>query len=172
MLRRIEHPGHGRYLTFSCYRRLPLLSNDRIKDALVQRLSHVKTQMNFRLYAWVVMPEHVHLLLQTASPALTVEEILNTLKARFAQQIIRRWREPNASILRQITDARGVCRFWQTGGGYDRNIVSDHEFLENIHYIHDNPVRRELVQKPVEWKWSSARWYEGDRSFGPAMDSP
>ncbi|MBI1338232.1 MAG: hypothetical protein GC164_14915 [Phycisphaera sp.] len=170
LLRRIEHPGHGRYLTFSCYHRLPLLNNDRIRDLLVERLTYLKSKQNFRLYAWVFMPEHVHLLLQTASVDLTVEKILNTLKARFAQQVIGRWWEINAPILQKITDPRGVTRFWQAGGGYDRNIVSDHESFEKIDYIHNNPVRRGLVKTPTDWKWSSARWYAGDLLSGPSMD--
>jgi len=64
-----------------------------------------------------------------------------------------------------------VCgtHFWQDGGGYDRNIVSDRELYEKVQYIHDNPVRRGLIGRPADWPWSSARWYE--RREGLAMDS-
>ncbi|MBI1374711.1 MAG: hypothetical protein GC159_18485 [Phycisphaera sp.] len=55
---------------------------------------------------------------------------------------------------------RDVFRFWQPGGGYDRNIYSDDELIEKISYIHNNPVRRGLVERAIDWPWSSARWWE------------
>jgi putative transposase len=51
--------------------------------------------------------------------------------------------------------------FWQPGGGYDRNIEKPSTLLKMIDYIHMNPVRRGLVERAVDWKWSSAAWYEG-----------
>ncbi len=51
--------------------------------------------------------------------------------------------------------------FWQPGGGYDRNIVSNDALYHAIKYIHANPVRRNLVARPTDWAWSSARSYEG-----------
>lgn len=169
-LRRIEHPGHGRYLTFSCYRRLPLFLNDRIKDAFVDRLALTKTSLGFRLYAWVIMPEHVHLVLQTDQPELTAETILHSLKRHFSRKVLARWRELDAAILPRIRDARGQLHFWQTGGGYDRNLTSEAEWREKIEYTHNNPVRRGLVMRPEEWRWSSSRWYEGDQSWGAVID--
>jgi len=62
-------------------------------------------------------------------------------------------------------------RFWQPGGGYDRNIVTQKALLSSIRYIHANPVRRGLVQNPLDWEWSSARWWEGDRDVKLAMDA-
>lgn len=162
-LRRIENPGHGRFLTFSCYRRLPLFANERIKDAFAKRLAMVKEQMGFKLYAWVVMPEHVHLVIQTGSPALTVEQILRRIKSRFAREVLARWRELDAKILAKVTDENGVAHFWQVGGGYGRNLVTEAEWMEKIEYIHNNPVHRGLVGTPEDWRWSSARWYAGDR---------
>jgi REP-associated tyrosine transposase len=54
-------------------------------------------------------------------------------------------------------------RFWQPGGGYDRNITSIEALRAMIDYIHANPVRRGLVARPEDWEWSSARWYAGLR---------
>jgi len=169
-LRRIEEPGHGRYLTFSCYKRLPLFSNDRIKDAFVDALAQAKDTIEFHLYAWVVMPEHVHLLLQTASGQVTVESILRRLKSPFAQMVITRWEVLDAPILSRLQDRCGRIRFWLPGGGYDRNIYNDHELWEKVQYIHNNPVRRGLAETPTEYRWSSARWLEGDRDWGPTLD--
>jgi len=50
--------------------------------------------------------------------------------------------------------------FWQSGGGYDRNIWSAEVVLDMIDYIHANPVRKGFVLLPADWKWSSASWYQ------------
>jgi putative transposase len=52
-------------------------------------------------------------------------------------------------------------RFWQPGGGYDRNIMSIEALRSMVDYIHANPVRRGLVARAEDWEWSSARWYAG-----------
>lgn len=170
-LRRIESPGHVRYLTFSCVRRLPLLSNDAIKTLFVERLTAAQKQHHFELYAWVVMPEHVHLLLRPDLPDHPVPALLQSLKQSVAQRVIDRWRELRAPILPRITDERGRVRFWQPGGGYDRNIISDDELDEKVAYIHDNPRRRGLVQRAADYPWSSIHWYRGNRS-GPLVIAP
>ena len=66
--------------------------------------------------------------------------------------------------------SKGRLRFWQAGGGYDRNIRDEEEMLEKARYIHANPVRRGLVDSPADWKWSSARWYEGVRDGELVID--
>ena len=57
-------------------------------------------------------------------------------------------------------NGKKTLRFWQRGGGYDRNILSVDELHEKIKYIHNNPVRRELVTCPADWEWSSYRAWE------------
>jgi len=61
-------------------------------------------------------------------------------------------------------------RFWQLGGGYDRNITSTEALRAVIDYIHANPVRRGLVARAEDSEWSSARWYAGLRPVKLAMD--
>jgi len=74
-LKRIEHPNHIRFLTFSCYQRLPLFGNDAIKDAFVVHLDSSRARAGFRIHAWVVMPEHVHLLIWPNLPEYPVSRI-------------------------------------------------------------------------------------------------
>jgi putative transposase len=162
-LKRLEHPNHIRFLTFSCYQRLPLFGNDAIKDAFVVHLDSSRARTGFRIHAWVVMPEHVHLLIWPNLPEYPVSRIAWTLKRGFARAVIARWRELDAPILDRLRLTDGRFRFWQHGGGYDRNIYSDDELAEKIQYIHENPVRRGLVRCSTDWGWSSARWYAGDR---------
>jgi len=171
-LKRYEGLGDLRYLTCSCYCRLQLFNNDQIKDAFVQYLHKTKKRLDFKLYAWVVMPEHIHLLVRPGNPTQTASQLLRGIKAGFAKSMIRRWRELDAPILSRITDSAGKTRFWQTGGGYDRNLFSEQEVIEKIGYIHRNPVRRGLSMSPCEWRWSSAGWYEKVQTYsGPAIDA-
>jgi putative transposase len=170
-MRRWEVPGHARYLTFSCYRRLPLLSNDQIKKVLIHRTATVKSELGFKLCAWVIMPEHLHLLILPDHSRADVQKIMHAIKRPVAEFVLKRWKQLNAAILEAVTDRQGNGHFWQAGGGYDRNIVSNHELIEKINYTHNNPVRRGFVSSPLEWWWSSARWYEGDRS-GPLDIDP
>lgn len=167
--KRYEVPQHLRFLTFSCFQRLPLFHNDKIKEAFANTLSQSRKRQHFRLIAWVVMPEHVHILLVPDLPTSPVSRILKDLKNSFANQILKRWRALDAPILVQIKDKSEKHHFWQAGGGYDRNVYSAKEYEEKFNYIHNNPVSRGLVDLPEQWRWSSASWYEGvqEETFVP-----
>lgn len=160
--RRFENPGEPRFLTFSCYQRLPLFLNDRIKLAFIDQLERIRDDLRFDLVAWVIMPEHVHLLIIPRHEVANVTTILQSLKQPFARKVIARWRELAAPILEAVTDASGRAHFWQRGGGYDRNITSEHEWFEKLSYINNNPVRRGLVTSAEDYPWSSARAHAHD----------
>jgi putative transposase len=158
-LRRVEQRAHIRFLTFSCYRRLPLLNNDSIRVLFLERLRTVSREHAVRLLAWVIMPEHVHLLVfPEAAPDMT--RFTHALKRPFAEAVLRRWKQLDAPILGKIRHGESH-RYWQTGGGYDRNIFSEREVAEKVTYIHENPVRRNIVVTATDYVWSSARWYAG-----------
>ena len=159
--RRFECAGDSRFLTFSCYHHLSLFTNDPIKNKFVEVLDWARDRCGFSLYAWVIMPNHIHLLLQPALPGQPVPAVLKLLKGSFSNAVLRRWRQLEAPILPRIRDSRGKLHFWQRGGGYDRNIESVEEFLEKLDYIHNNPVVAGLVACATDWLWSSARWYTG-----------
>lgn len=169
-MHRIGQPNDVRFLTFSCYRRLPLFRNDSIKSAFADRLALARETTGVRLIAWVVMPEHVHLLLMPRRHTKTITAYLRFLKRPFAQAVVSRWLELNARVLDRLIDARGATRFWQQGGGYDRVMRSEDDVREKIAYINSNPVRRGLVTRPEDWKWSSAKWYAGLREDVMPMD--
>ena len=68
-------------------------------------------------------------------------------------------------------DGRVEHRFWEQGGGYDRNILEARIAWASVAYIHNNPVRRGLVATAEEWPWSSAAWYAGAAEVKLAMDA-
>ncbi len=119
------------------------------------------------------MPEHVHLLVYPLVQTYNISTFLKTLKQSVARKAKHYLHENNPNWLDKLTVKRGlrkVFRFWQAGPGYDRNINSENELFEKIHYIHNNPVKRGLVSTPQEWEWSSARWYNGERDVLLVID--
>ena len=182
-LHRREHLCSWRYLTFSCYHRLQLFGNPAIRDVFVDKLRRAREKHRFRLIAWVVMPDHVHIIIvprvvvgydngwPLVASTSTVKNIYATLKKSVSSVVLNRWREINAPILPRLTLPDGSMHFWQPGGGFDRNIRDDAECWKEIRYIHNNPVRRELVRHAAEWPWSSARWYEGERDGQLPIDN-
>jgi putative transposase len=161
-LRRLEIPGHLRFLTFSCHQRLPLFENDKIKQVFVDRLMALQIEKPFELFAWVLMPEHVHMILRPRLPECSVADLMRALKRPTAERVLHRWKRLNAPVLARLKDRSGL-HFWQAGGGYDRNIIGESEFIEKMNYIHKNPCRRGLVTSATDWPFSSARWYAGIR---------
>jgi putative transposase len=159
--RRFETENQPRFLTFSCYRRLSLLQNDKVKQLLVDQIRKSRQETHFDLHAWVIMPEHVHLLITPGLPDNPIPRVLDSIKTPVARQVTQRWKDLNAKILDRIRLADGKTRFWQKGGGYDRNIRDEEEYREKCDYIHNNPVKRGLVTSPLDWPWSSANYYAG-----------
>ena len=93
-----------------------------------------------------------------------MKDILRAIKQPVTRRVVK-WVERNApSFLARMADrqtnGKNVYRFWQRGGGYDRNLRSVRDIHEKLAYIHANPVRRGLVSEPSAWQWSSARAWE------------
>jgi len=159
-----NEPGHAHELTFSCFQRLPLLSKDRTRTWFVEALDRTRKRYRLELWAYVIMPEHVHLLRWPTKDPHSMSAILKSMKQPVARAAIRFLRAKNPSWLRNLEVVRAgriEHRFWQEGGGYDRNIFDEHVAWTCVEYIHANPVRRGLVEQPTDWPWSSARCYAG-----------
>jgi len=145
--RRYNTPGDAHELTFSCYRKLPLLNSDKTKDYLIRAIHSARLKHHFHLWAYVIMPDHVHLLIWPVKEDYSISRILKTIKQSSARQATNYLRKCNPKGLEQLaTNQRhDTYRFWQDGGGYDRNISSLETLRFMVDYIHDNPVRKQLV---------------------------
>jgi len=193
--KRVKHyhePGDFHELTFSCYGRSQLLVRDDWRILLCESIDTAIAAHHFALVAFVLMPEHVHLLVypcrQTAealasqgprqwhpvaSDVGSSKEILKRLSrliadikqpfSRRVKRILVKEKSPLVSD-RTVSERPGkeTFRFWQEGPGYDSNLSSKEAILAAIDYFHLNPVRRGLVAIPLDWKWSSARWYPSE----------
>ena len=157
--------GHAHELTFSCQGGLPLLGKDRSRQWSVDALDRARRKWNFELWAYVIMPEHVHVLLYPLAREYEVTAIFKSIKLSVSRRAVRFLRANTPAFLERLKvtrpSGRVEHRFWQQGGGYDRNIYNDKIAWASIEYIHNNPVRRGLCDAPTDWRWSSARWYAG-----------
>lgn len=173
-VRSYNEPGHAHELTFSCFRRLPLLGRDRSRQWFLEALASARRRLNLALWAYVIMPEHVHVVVSPREHPYEIRLIRTALKVPVQRKALAFLRREAPGFLLRLRDEQPNgevhYRFWQRGGGYDRNIVEPGVLLKMIEYIHNNPVRRGLVSRPADWLWSSARFYEGMRGVPLSMD--
>jgi putative transposase len=169
-LRRYYGKGHLHFITFSCYRRLPLLKSVRARDTFVKELGKVRDEMGFHLLGYVVMPEHVHLLM-SEPPQGTPSTALQKLKLRVARKLRKRRKPACAGQMRLPFAETGapLRAFWQARF-YDFNVYSKGKKKEKLNYMHANPVIRGLVKHPRDWRWSSWGFYQGGAAGLVAID--
>jgi len=168
-----RHYGQGdlHFITFSCYRRRPLLGTVRARDRFLKILDEVRSRHRFRLVGYVVMPEHVHLLLSEA-PRKNPSKILQVLKQKVAKALLRKRRRGTDGQLSLPFGEGGEeeKHFWQRRF-YDFNVWSEKKVNEKLEYMHANPVQRKLVRHPKDWPWSSWAYYAGRGETKISMDS-
>ncbi len=164
--KRFDVDGDPHCLTFSCFGRLALFSRPRTCQWMLQAFKLGREKDLYDLWAFVIMPEHVHVVLLPRL-GMRISGILTTLKQSVSKRGLL-WLHSHAPhFLARLEDAqpngKRCYRFWLRGGGYDRNLRSAADVHEKIEYIHNNPVRRGLVTRPEEWPWSSCRaWQSGE----------
>ena len=139
---------------------------------LCQSIDRALVRYEFQLIAFVIMPNHLHLLVYPKNRECKIDRLLAAIKRLFSYRIKELLIEAEDPLVDELTirDRPGstVFRFWQEGAGYDRNLSSQKAVEAAINYIHLNPVKQKLVDQCRDWKWSSAHWYEGE---GQIVDS-
>jgi putative transposase len=170
-LRRYYGRGDLHFVTFSCYRRRPLLGTPRARDRFVAILNEVRSRFGFRLIGYVVMPEHVHLLIsepKTANPS----KALQVLKQKVSSGLHSKPTKSSSERRSFELDDSGTVglHFWQRRF-YDFNVWSSDKVREKLEYMHANPMKRELVEHPKDWPWSSWSHYENGVEGLIAIDS-
>ena len=128
------------FLTFSVFRRRRLFSHDQPKRILLGVLNDELVARDARCVGFVVMPDHVHAIVWLPKPG--------------------RDHAPNYFV-----GFGEGARFWQPKY-YPFELYSSRKAEEKVQYMHENPMRAGLVQRAVDWPWSSARWYLEHKSVG------
>lgn len=140
-LYRDQQTSHLHFITFSCYQRKPLLGSPSARDVFVRTVERVRSWYGLQVFGYVVMPEHVHLLVSEPDRGTLATE-LQMLKQVSARELRVTQRQP----------------FWYTRY-YDFNVWPDRKRVEKLRYLHRNPVRRGLAVRPEDWPWSSFLYY-------------
>ena len=169
-LKRYYGQGQLHFLTFSCYRRLPLLGMVRARNLFVKELGRVRQEYGFLLVGYVVMPNHVHLLISEPKRG-TPSTVLQMLKQRVSRKMRKNKRPtPKAQLSLMFPKfIPDLPQFWQARF-YDFNVYSKGKKREKLNYMHANPVIRGLVKHPRDWRWSSWEFYQGGVAGFVAVD--
>jgi putative transposase len=139
-VKRFQDTGQSHFVTFCCYHRRPLFTTHITRQVFELALERVRRSFRLRVYGYVVMPEHVHLLVSESERG-TLAETLKSLKQGVSRRL--------------IGDAE---HFWQKRY-YDLNVRDHAQFVEKLRYIHRNPLKAGLCERPEDWEWSSFRHY-------------
>ena len=173
----VRHPlkrfyGHRdlHFVTFSCFRRRPYLGTVRARNRFVRILDEVRSRYAFALIGYVVMPEHVHLLIgepRKGNPS----KVLQVLKQRVSRLLREKRLAPRKQLQLPFVSGEGESpAFWQRRF-YDFNVWSKEKVREKLIYMHRNPVARKLVTHPKDWPWSSWSHYAIGEQGLIAIDS-
>src|SRR5580658_722685 len=165
-LTRFQHSGQSHFVTFCCYHRRRLLATDESRRIFEVGLERVRRGFGLRVFGYVVMPEHVHLLVSgpwvdgfsDRTAPLKPKDGLN------GPYVSKTELHTLADALKSLK--QGVSRrligdaehFWQKRY-YDFNVRDYAQFVEKLRYIHRNPVKAGLCECPEGWEWSSFRHY-------------
>jgi len=157
-LRHYDDLGTARFVTFGCHDQQCLLSDISAKKILVSQINNAREKYRFKIFGYVIMPDHVHLVIYPPE-GMKLGLVMREIKSKTA-------REYFASIKKE---PEGKRVFWQKRC-YDHNCRSVGAVWEKIKYCHKNPVRRGLVADPGGYIWSSFNWYQGERDVPLEMD--
>jgi len=144
-LKRYQQADDLHFLTFSCYRRRALFDTSFARNTFIEALEAMRIRVSVDIHAYVVMPEHVHLLIGEPEDRL-LSNAIQGLKQ---------------SVSYRLGD--GNSPFWEARY-YDFNVFSEKKRIEKLRYLHRNPVNRGLVKRPEDWIWSSFRQYSTGES--------
>jgi putative transposase len=127
------------FITSATFQKHSLFQSDRMADLFLEVLLHYRTQQKYLLHEFVIMPDHFHLLL---TPTLTLERALQLIKGGFSS--------------RAKKELGFGDEIWEKSF-YDRRVRDWQEYCAFRQYIHQNPVKKGLVDRPEEYLYSSAR---------------
>ena len=146
------------FITFCCYQRRAFLNSVRTRNLAVKTLEEVRTKYKFSLVGYVIMPEHVHLLISEPS-AVPPERVIQVFKQRASRRLRGKRRATERQLELPLSREDSLPRrFWQRRY-FDFNIYSRKKMWEKLDYMHANPVTARLVMHPRDWPWSSWSCY-------------
>ena|SRR6185295_1924323 len=166
---RISIDSPSLFITAVAKDRLPVFQTDTLKQLTCKAIDEARTSCGFLLFAYVLMPDHIHLLTDSPSkPSVVLQYIKGIIGHRVIDYLKAQNYESSLRKLRHA-DWKRNHRFslWQHDSDIF-SVTSESKFMEKVKYIHQNPVRGGLVEHAEDYRWSSIRWWKGT----PSKDEP
>jgi putative transposase len=163
----IDHPCL--FITGVAKDRLPAFQTELIKAVTCTALDEARTSCGFLLFAYVLMPDHIHLLTDSPDKPSKVLQFIKGIVSRRVLGYLKEKKYETSLRKLQHDDWKRNHRYslWQHDSDVF-SVTSESMFMQKLNYIHLNPVRAGLVERANEYRWSSARYW----SKCPSDDEP
>jgi REP element-mobilizing transposase RayT len=150
------------YLTSVTKDRLPVFRLDTLKSVVCRALDEARTSGKFLILAYVILPDHFHIISDGEKKAAVVLRFINGLVGRRIIDFLKNeGHDPSLEKLRHGTYRRGhEYSLWDHHPNV-RLLTSESMFMQRVHYTHQNPVRLGLVERAEDYRYSSARFWNG-----------
>lgn len=152
---------HIHFVTSSCFRRRTFLKPDRAKRIVIGHLGSRLARRDGLCLGFVIMPDHVHALVWFPE-IRQLSRFMNEWKGESSRAIKVLFRTEFPTYFSHVDEGDPI---WQARY-YGFNIWSRKKVEEKLDYMYMNPVRAGLVDRAIDWSWSSARWYIDQKSVG------
>lgn len=164
----INFDYHPQFFTATILQWKPLLKEDSFKDIIIDSLRFLKNEKSIVIYAFVIMPNHIHLIWQIQDGYKQDKVQLRFLKFT-AQQMRFKLIDANISLMPYLVDsADRKHQFWERNA-LSIDLWTPSVFTQKLDYIHNNPVQDKwrLCEYIEDYEYSSAKFYEtGYDRFG------
>ncbi|MBE0415464.1 MAG: transposase [Dehalococcoidia bacterium] len=165
-LPKFDDNSYAHFITTNTYKNYPFFRDEKLSQILLEELEFYSRKLAFALIGYVIMPDHLHLLLwrdREEKSELGISKIMNRIKTMTSKRAKRYlFYGGGIEYVGRLADVgqptRVPFRLWQPSF-YDFNIYNEEKLLEKLDYIHNNPVRAGLVLSPGDYEWSSYRLY-------------
>ncbi|MGH9874062.1 MAG: REP-associated tyrosine transposase [Pyrinomonadaceae bacterium] len=158
----VSRDSQALFITIVTKDRLPVFRTDAINSLACEAINEARNSCGFLLFAYVIMPDHMHLLSDCPSSSA---EVLRYIKGITGRRVIDYLKEKNfetslAKLRHEEWKRKHSYSLWQQ----EKNVFSVYSesvFMQKVNYIHLNPVRAGLVERAIDYRWSSARIWQG-----------
>jgi putative transposase len=156
--RRLYLSGQPVFITAVTYKRRRIFNNPQTIQVLLETMDAVKLLRSYEMVAYVIMHDHLHLLIETPEESPNYSPIVSSIKRNFIRNYRRSLNGIDQSPIWQ-------ARFW------DHVIKDDNDFEKHLDYIHWNPIKHGYVDDPIQWQWSTFSKWLGDGFYDEAWGS-
>jgi REP element-mobilizing transposase RayT len=143
--------AYPHFITMTVQRWYYLFDRHNRWQILFDSLHHCQQYKQLKVYHWVFMLNHIHLIVASPDVSGFIRDFKRHTTKELKQNIIST--EPN--IIELFQDDTGRCNIWQRANT-PKAIESDYFYQQKANYIEHNPVRKTYVDRPEQWRWSSA----------------